>query len=302
MENLDKILTKKQYDIYKLKLEGHTVLEIAKIVGCSHQNIYTIIANANKKIDAYNNFLSEGMSEEEAEREVKKKRRSSNVKVVRKNINARGCRKSKILIDYDGERKSLSDWCKYFNIEYKTAYARYRKGLSAEELFNTKVRDVETFDYKIKDEYDLSLISNEYRYILEQKNLGKSFGEIAKEFGCTRENIISKARIAISQLNYRENEYSEKARAHHCKHKNDEYYIQHKREKSMEFYQNHLEEERERNYNKFRNGGKMNNYQRKILKSLNAIESYMKNDEIELAKDCLNTLIENVKNDIRKTK
>ncbi len=38
-------------------------------------------------------------------------------------------------------------------------------------------------DYTIKEEYDLSLISGEYLHILQEKNKGKSFEDIAKVFG-----------------------------------------------------------------------------------------------------------------------
>lgn len=38
-------------------------------------------------------------------------------------------------------------------------------------------------DYTIKEEFDLSLISSEYLHILQEKNKGKSFEDIAKVFG-----------------------------------------------------------------------------------------------------------------------
>lgn len=274
MENLEKILTKKQYNIYKMYLEGYNCKKIAEKIGCSRQNVSQSILISNKKIEKYNDLISSETKEEASGR-------------------------SKILINYLGEYKTLSDWCREIGIGYNTAYARYKKGLSAEEIFKP-ARNIESFDYRIKEEYDLSLISDEYRYILQQKNEGKSFKEISEEFGCTRVNIISKARIAISQLNADENEYLEKSKSYYNKHKNDKNYVEYKRKKSREFYKKHQEYERERTREKQKNGGKLNNYQRKILKYLKMIESCLESENIENAKDYLNILIEKIRNDIQK--
>lgn len=55
-------------------------------------------------------------------------------------------------------------------------------------------------DYTIKNEYDLSLISNEYINILKKINKGEAFREIAEEFGQTAMNIQRKAKRAIDIL------------------------------------------------------------------------------------------------------
>lgn len=55
-------------------------------------------------------------------------------------------------------------------------------------------------DYSIKDEYDMSLISDEYIDILKKINAGKTFEEIAEEFDQTPPNIRIKAKRAIEIL------------------------------------------------------------------------------------------------------
>lgn len=55
-------------------------------------------------------------------------------------------------------------------------------------------------DYTIKEEYDLTLISDEYLYILQEKNKGKSFKEIAEETCQTWVNVRTKAKYAIDIL------------------------------------------------------------------------------------------------------
>lgn len=55
-------------------------------------------------------------------------------------------------------------------------------------------------DYTIREEYDLSLISDEYIHILNEINEGKSFENIAKEFGQMHTNIRAKAKSAIEIL------------------------------------------------------------------------------------------------------
>lgn len=55
-------------------------------------------------------------------------------------------------------------------------------------------------DYTIKEEYDLSLISSEYLHILQEKNKGKSFEDIAKAFGQSAENVRRKAKSALEIL------------------------------------------------------------------------------------------------------
>lgn len=286
MDNLDKILTKKQYEIYKMNLEGKSRSDISKILGCSYQNVYDILAASKRKIEKYEISVRNGFPENESHEKSGK--------------NGKRGRKGSIFIEYSGIKKTLSEWCEEFDIKYYTAYARYRKGYSVQNIFEARVRETRKFDYTIKDEYDLTLISDEYRYILEQKNNGRSFKSLAEELGCTSANVCSKAKIAISQLNCEENEYSQKSRLIHEKRKNDKEYIEHKREKSREWYQKHLEEERRRNRERYLNGGKINNYQRNVLSNLKTIESLLKDNDIEKAKNRLANFIENVEADIRK--
>lgn len=217
---------------------------------------------------------------------------------IRRKSNSFPGRKNMIFIEYNGIKKSLPEWCEDFGILYQTAYMRYKRELPPEKIFEKKSRN--KFDYTIKEEYDLTLISEEYRYILDQRNKGRSFVEIAKELGCTSVNVSAKAKIAISQLNGEKSEIALNHKLYHDKRKNDEKYMEHKRLKSKEWYRNHIEEERERTREKNRNGGRINNYQRKILKDLKLIEFYLESEDIESAEECLKTLIENVKNDIRK--
>lgn len=207
-------------------------------------------------------------------------------------------RKSKIFIEYNGKRKSLSEWCDELGILYPTAHIRYKNGLPPEKIFEKKTR--KKFDYTIKEEYDLSLISDEYRYILEQKNSGKTFFEISEELGTIHSNVAKKAKIAISQLRAEDNEFAEKARLKYKEYRKDEKYRERNKNRCREYYKNNLKQERERGRENRKSGGKMKNYQRKILKDLKIIESYLEIEDIENAAECLKSLIENVKNDIRK--
>ena len=99
-----------------------------------------------------------------------------------------------------------------------------------EKIFKKK----DKIDYTLKAEYDLSLISDEYRKILVRKNNGESFVEIARDFGCTSVNVREKARSAICKLSG----------------KTDEKHLEKKRENSRKWYREHLEQERVRSREK----------------------------------------------------
>lgn len=58
----------------------------------------------------------------------------------------------------------------------------------------------EKIDYTIKEEYDLSIITDEYLYILQEKNNGKDFKDIALELGQSWVNVRTKAKSAIDIL------------------------------------------------------------------------------------------------------
>ncbi len=55
-------------------------------------------------------------------------------------------------------------------------------------------------DYTIKEEYNLSLITDECKEILTQKNNGKTFVSIAHDLGCSTSRIRGKAKSAIDIL------------------------------------------------------------------------------------------------------
>lgn len=240
MEYLDKILSKKQYKIYKMKLEGYKDIEIGEILGCSRQNVYASISLSNRKIEKYNRLIADGIQEEEAIHKVKEKSGGG------RKPGSCGKSTSGWLINYLGKNKTFAEWCQEFDIAYNTAYARYKKGLSIEEIFETPVQKVERFDYSIKDEYDLSLISDDYRYILEQKNAGKSFGEIARDIGQTPENVYIKAKAAINKLQGKEADKTVYMRKRHNELKNNEEYMEKRREYARKWYSEHLDQEKER--------------------------------------------------------
>lgn len=256
MENLDKILTKKQYNIYKMKLEGHTGYEIAKMIGCSRQNAYAIIARANKKVDIYKSLVDDGMSGEKAIMETRKivykklKRKGDlggnkvkkNKKKLKHVSNKKLGKTCTIFIDYCGEIKTLEQWCDELDIKYSTAYARYRNGMTPDKILKQK----DKIDYTIKEEYDLTLISDEYKEILVRKNSGESFAEIARAFGQTTVNVQVKAKAAIDKLNGRKTDAAVREKEKHDRLKNDEKYMGKKREDSRRWYRNHVDQERKR--------------------------------------------------------
>ena len=55
-------------------------------------------------------------------------------------------------------------------------------------------------DYTIKEEYNLSLITDECKEILTQKNNGKTFVSIAHDLGCSTSRIRGKSKSAIDIL------------------------------------------------------------------------------------------------------
>lgn len=125
------------------------------------------------------------------------------------------------------------------------AFSKMRKGAAKKpERKNNKI------DYTIKDEYDLSLISDEYREILFRKNNGESFAKIARDFGLTTPTVWLKVKSAICILNGRKTDISIYAKKRHDALKNNEEYMEKKREYSRKWYKNHLEEERNRNRGK----------------------------------------------------
>lgn len=251
MDYLDKILTKKQYEIYKMSLDGYKNIEIGEMLGFSRQNVSQSLLASKRKIEKYNGFIRDGMQKEEAIREVHRKSGSGSKEgqkkeVVEKSSDKKGIRGRKAgsgkLINYLGEDKTFIEWCKEFGINYSTAYQRYQKGLPLEKVFGKGER----IDYTIKEEYDLSLISDEYRYILEQKNAGKSFSEIARVIGQTPANVQTKAKAAINKLQGKEADKTAYMRKRHNELKNNEEYMKKKREYARKWYKEHLEQERER--------------------------------------------------------
>lgn len=223
--DLDKILTKKQYEIYKMYEEGYSRTEIVQITGHTRQNVHSLLHNAKQRINRYNALINYGFTD----KDICKLSR-------RKNINLKKERKGKIVINYLEENKTISEFCEEFGISYSAAYQRYKKGLPPEKIFEKK----EKIDYTLKKEYDLSLISDEYKEIIFRKNNGESFADIAKTLGCSSVNVRAKAVSAIYILNGKKNEK----------------YLEKKREASKKWYREHLEQERERKKslkNKLRN-------------------------------------------------
>ena len=45
-------------------------------------------------------------------------------------------RRTTVFIVFNGTKKTLKEWCDVYDVNYKTAYQRYKKGLSFKEVFN----------------------------------------------------------------------------------------------------------------------------------------------------------------------
>lgn len=71
MDYLDKILTKKQYEIYKMKQSGCSSKEMAEAFGISRATVKERLDASEKKVKRYKELVEEGFNEEEAVNRIK---------------------------------------------------------------------------------------------------------------------------------------------------------------------------------------------------------------------------------------
>lgn len=78
--------------------------------------------------------------------------------------------RNRIIINYNGESKSLKNWCQELGLSYQVCYVRYKKGKTPEEIFSK--RNSISIEYKgtkysikgISQKYNLKIGTVYYRY------------------------------------------------------------------------------------------------------------------------------------------
>lgn len=93
-------------------------------------------------------------------------------------------RSNTVMYEINGEVKPFVEWCNIYGINYKLAHARYKRGWSTEEIFDTTGEHKHKCESRkgIQKKYNRDDISIDY--IREKLKEGKSLNSIAKDLGC----------------------------------------------------------------------------------------------------------------------